>query len=259
METNEEIYKKYLDSNKEEKYLNLILKSEETRNIINSQLRKFKDFKDLSEDLYQAANVGIFTGVLEFNNTKNVPLNAFLIQNVYYSILNTINSNRLLKSSQGTHQNIKLLRKLLENNSNIEEVRETFKKETGIIKESTIDNYFNYVLQGESAISLDDKIDDESNIDRLDSYSSNDLDPEEYFTRSALSETILSTFDELLTDLEKKYIRLFLGFDGQALSAADIARKYNKSRQYVSQVINKALDKLKNNQKLKIELKELNN
>ena len=262
MTENEKLYELYLKANEidKEKYMNEILMTDETKDIIKKQLRKYWTFQDIYDDLRQTADYAVFIAIKSFDSSENTPLEAYIAQSVKFSLLNAINDDKVYKMGQGTYLRIKLLKSLVEKYPNDnKKVVEEFKKETNIKNDSTINNYFEYLNRGDKVFHFDKKIDNEFDVTRLDNYSSNELDPEEYLTREALSNTIKEYFDRLLSNVEKKYVMLYLGFSGKNMSVIEIANKYGVSRQYVSNVIKKALDKLKKNNELLSELTELAN
>ncbi len=262
MSLNEEIYEAYLNSNEldREKLISKLLNTSETKSIINAQLKKYRTFKDIEDDLIQAANVGVFEGIVNYDKSLNIPFNAYISQCVNFSILNTINSlNKSLKSGRGTSIKIQILKRLMSEYPNDEaKVRALFKEKTGIEKDSTIDDYFRYVSQDESMIRLDSNIKDDTTLERIDVCTSTELDPEEILMRDSLSETLMDYFDRFLTENEKKFVMNYIGFDTKRLSISEIAEKYNVSKQYVSKSIKNSLEKIKKNNQLLKDLVQLN-
>ena len=229
-------YTKY-SNNKSDAVIDELLSNDIIINFIaqrvNTFINKNKFLINYKEDFIQEALIAISNSFLKFNSNFNVPLVAYINNNINYAFNNLKDDLRTIKISKGLEQNLNLLNSLLNEYKDEVKVRTLFKEKTNIIKDSTIDSYFEILNEEKASVSLDDNI------------LKDDNDPLTQYYIDVNNKTI-EKYLHLLNDKEYEFITLYFGIGREKLNLNEIAIKYNVSKQYVNKVIKNTIKKLQN-------------
>lgn len=258
----EELYFKYRDArceDEKEKYLNQILENDYLHAIlkisINKIMAKYPYESLISfDDLYMASLNKVTSLVEAFDISEKVPFVAYIRTFINYFVSDEIKKFKDIYTSKGVDEKKKVMYHLLELYPNdIEKVKKLFKEETGIIKDSTVSEYIERVLNHKDFLRLDKEIKDDKPQTHISNVVSESLDPEEKLFFEEKEKLIIKYINLLLTPRERDImLSKMLGADTK-----ELMEKYKCTRQYISKTINSAQVKLKKSN-LFDELKKLN-
>ena len=245
----EKYYEEYKNAPDKEKVFNELFLNQDVKDfllmLVNKYLLNYHNLRPYKQDFYQDALISLTNSFENFDQSLNVPLFSYIINNINYAFLNEVDDLSDIKRSKGVTQNLRLLAKLLKDNPNNEEyVRKAFKEETDIEKDSTVDSYFEMLNSGKNTLSLDNNGNDSSSS-YLDYVESDSLNPLELLLDESKQEILDNHLKEDLNFREYDYLTRNIGWHRKSETMQEIANNENVSKQYVSKVVSQAKEKLK--------------
>ena len=207
-------------------------------------VRKHKFYNIEFLELINEGNVGLMIAIERFDPDLGYRLSTYSRQWIELYIARYIYKNSPLAVSEGVFfkiikftQAVSELKQRTRRNYSSKELSEIFN-----IQHETVVDYLRF---SDSFLSLNQPIgeDEEDELGDLVE-DENSINPEDYAIKMVIAQELRSIV-ETLPEMEQNIIKLHYGLDKEPLTLQEIGDIYNVSRQRISQIENKALEKLR--------------
>ncbi|MFI3261052.1 MAG: sigma-70 family RNA polymerase sigma factor [bacterium] len=219
----------------------------------------FPNFSLSDLDIIQEGTLGLIAAVDRFDSSRNVKFSTFaypIIKQFIYAALHEYGNGVHIPSKRGQNNHlIKNARKKFVTSYGIEPTLKQLSDLTGLSINYINDLYTNEFLKGgDTPISLQSPIGEDGDSTLGDFIEDKTLSPDDLFYKSELTEQLQRVLDNVkLSEREIEIIKLKYGFYNDVVyNNAEIAEKFNITRERVRVLINKTLTKIRKSENIEL-------
>lgn len=191
------------------------------------------------DDLYQAGCEGLIRAAYRYREDKNTSFSTYAYVLIQSAVLDELRNNHLIPINHNYYTDLKdYFEEAQQTKISLSEFCEKYHKNESILQKVLNAAKIPLSLDAPNYHSEKEK---QLLCEKMTDYNT----PELIYSKKELKETFDTIFDYTLTNREKSILKHYFGIDTKQKTQAEIAKLYHLSTNRISQIIDKALIKIR--------------